>query len=111
MGIKDKIFDMMRSRKVNKIHLNYLIDLGDECYDGEIIPITCDTIELDDDEIIIYDSSMENEDGSVDDWDKYRFESLDEGQQKEILWSLKSTYVKKLLKLVNKLNKVIDLFV
>ena len=91
MGVKDKIFDIMRSRKINKIHLDFLIDLGDDCYDGEIIPITCNTIELDDDEIIIYDSNMENEDGSVDDWDKYCFENLDEGQQKQILWSLKST--------------------
>jgi hypothetical protein len=44
--MKEKIIETMRSRCLEKIHLEYLIDLGDE-YDGEeVLPMTCNTIAL-----------------------------------------------------------------
>ena len=90
--MEQEIINIMSSRGLNKIHLEYLIDLGD-VYDaeGDVLPITCNTIMIDNGEVIIYDDNFENEDGSVDECDKYIFSDLDEYQQKQVLWCLDAT--------------------
>ena len=82
----------MSSRNLDKIHLEYLVDLGDEIdADGEFYAITCNTIKIEGDKAIVYDDNLENEDGSVDEENKYFINDLDEDQQKEALWCLDAT--------------------
>ena len=87
--MEKEIIDIMRSRCLDKIHLEYLIDLGDT--DGDAYPITCNTIIIENSEVIIYDDNLENCDGSIDAEDKYIFSDLDEDQQKQALWCLDAT--------------------
>ena len=90
--MEKEIIDIMRSRCLDKIHLEYLIDLGDEYdADGDAYPITCNTIIVENGEVIIYDDNHENCDGSVDAEDKHIFSDLDEDQQKQALWCLDAT--------------------
>lgn len=90
--MEKEIINIMTSRGLNKIHLNYLIDLGDyiDC-EGEVFAITCDTLTIKDNQVIIFDSNNENEDGSVDNEDIYYFNKLNKEVQKQAFWCLEET--------------------
>ena len=87
------IINIMKLRGLDKLHLEYLIDLGDEYIDedGETYPITCNTIAILDDEVYIYDDCLEDEDGYVGKGDVHFFNDLDKSQQEYVLWGLNAT--------------------
>jgi hypothetical protein len=90
--MEKEIINIMSSRNLNKIHLEYLIDLGDEIdADGEAFAITCNTLKIVNGEVIVYNDNNEDWDGSVDEEDKYFINDLDEDQQKQALWCLDAT--------------------
>lgn len=89
--MEKKIIDIMRSNGLDKVHLDYLVDLGDWCdADGDILPLVGNTIVIEDDSVIIYDDNNEIY-GHVDSEDKYRFAELEEQQQEEAFFWLNAT--------------------
>lgn len=90
--MEQEIINILHSRGLDKICVDHLIDLGDEPDgDGELLPITCNTIAIEHGKVIIYDDNHEDLDGSVEDEDKYFFSNLDEYTQKEVMFSLNFT--------------------
>jgi hypothetical protein len=90
--MEQEIINIMKSRGLNKLHLEYLIDLGDEYdADGDVYAITCNTVAICDNEVYIYDDNVEYLDGHIDKGDEYYFCELDEDQQAYILWALDAT--------------------
>lgn len=90
--MEKKIINIMTSRGLNKIHLEYLIDLGDDVdCDGDIFAITCDTLVIKDKHVIVYDSNNEDWNDEVEDEDIYYFNKQDEEVQKQALWCLEET--------------------
>jgi hypothetical protein len=90
--MEKEIINIMSSRNLNKIHLEYLIDLGDEYdADGDAFAITCNTLKIVNGEVVVYNDNNEDWDGSVDILDMYRFDELDDDQQKSALWALDAT--------------------
>ena len=90
--MEKEIISIMSSRNLDKIHLEYLVDLGDEYdEDGEPFSITCNTLKIVNGEVVVYNDNNEDLDGSVDILDMYRFDELDDDQQKSALWALDAT--------------------
>lgn len=86
------IIEIMMSRGLDKIHLEYLIGLGDEYdADGETYPISCNTLAIFDNEVYVYDDFMEHMDGYVFNCDRYGFCELDENKKNYVLWALHKT--------------------
>lgn len=86
------IIDVIKRTWTNPFHLEDLVDLGDDVdSDGDIIPITCDTLVVKDGELYLADSCQMNDDETFDEDELFKFSELTEENKKACEFSLNYT--------------------
>lgn len=86
----EEIKNILSKNGISRLNLSYLIDLGNDIDDDEDeIPIVADTIELVGNDVYVYDSRDEDEDGVIDPY--WKLSELDEKVWKDTLFNIKKT--------------------
>lgn len=86
----EEIKNILSKNGIRELKLSCLIDLGNDIDDDEDeIPIVADTIELVGNDVYVYDSRDEDEDGVIDPY--WKLSELDEKVWKDTLFNIKKT--------------------